>query len=65
MRSNCADHAISGYGSPVSSMSRIASAELVQVVLDAEQLQRVAAVAIRQLGLQASQAAICPEMYQE
>ena len=52
MRSNCADHAVSGYGSSLSSMSRIASAELIQVVLDAQQLQRVLAVAVGEVGLQ-------------
>ena len=66
MRSNCADHAVSGYGSPLSSMSRIASAELVQIVLDAQQLQRVAPVAIGQVGLQTRAGPRSGrEMYQE
>ena len=65
MRSNCADQAVSGYGSSVSSMSRIASAELVEIVLNAQQLQRVAAVAIGEVGLQRRRPEICPEMYHE
>ena len=41
-------------------MSRIASAELVQIVLDAQQLQRVAAVAVGQIALQLAQARDLP-----
>ena len=43
-----------------SSMSRIASAELVQVVLNAQQLQRVPAVAVGEIGLQLPQAGNLP-----
>ncbi len=56
MRWNWADQAVRGYGSSLSSMSRMASPSRVEVVLDAEQLERVLAVAIGQVGLQHAQA---------
>ena len=57
IRSNGADHAVSGYGSAAVEHVPHRQRQLVQVVLNAEQLQRLAPIAIRQLGLHASQSA--------
>ena len=65
MRSNCADQAVSGYGSSLSSMSRIARPSWIEIVLNAEQLERIRAVAVGEVGLQRAQAEICRVMYHD
>ena len=60
MRWNCADHAVRGYGSSLSSMSRMASASEFRSFWMRSNCRRVFAVAVGEIVLQCAQARDLP-----